>query len=60
AYMPTRQRDLEILLDFYLLEKVAYELGYELSSRPDWVYVPLTGLHDLLRADPSPPSPQGV
>jgi maltose alpha-D-glucosyltransferase / alpha-amylase len=53
-YMPSRTRDLEILLDFYLIEKCAYELGYELSSRPDWVYVPLSGLLDLMRADPSP------
>jgi maltose alpha-D-glucosyltransferase / alpha-amylase len=55
-YMPSRTRDLEILLDFYLLEKCAYELGYELSSRPDWVTIPLAGLHDLLRTDPSPQS----
>jgi len=52
-YMPTRARDLEILLDFYLIEKCAYELGYELSSRPDWTVIPLAGLGDLLRADPS-------
>jgi maltose alpha-D-glucosyltransferase / alpha-amylase len=53
-YMPSRTRDLELLLDFYLIEKCAYELGYELSSRPDWVAVPLAGLNDILRADPIP------
>jgi maltose alpha-D-glucosyltransferase/alpha-amylase len=53
-YLPTRTRDLEILLDFYLIEKCAYELGYEMSSRPDWVAIPLAGLNDLLRADPIP------
>ncbi|HTE54999.1 MAG TPA: maltose alpha-D-glucosyltransferase [Kofleriaceae bacterium] len=51
-YMPSSKIDLEILLDFYLVEKCAYELGYELSSRPDWVSIPLAGLNDLLRADP--------
>jgi maltose alpha-D-glucosyltransferase/alpha-amylase len=53
-YMPSRTSDLEILLDFYLMEKCAYELGYELSSRPDWVAIPLAGLNELLRADPHP------
>ena len=52
-YMPTSERDLEILLDFYLVEKCAYELGYEMSMRPDWVAIPLAGLNDLLRADPA-------
>jgi maltose alpha-D-glucosyltransferase/alpha-amylase len=52
-YVPSRAKDLEILLDFYLIEKCVYELGYELSSRPDWIGIPLAGLHDLLRADPS-------
>jgi maltose alpha-D-glucosyltransferase/alpha-amylase len=53
-YMPSSPRDLEILLDFYLLEKCSYELTYELSSRPDWLDIPLTGLYELLRSDPSP------
>jgi maltose alpha-D-glucosyltransferase / alpha-amylase len=29
------------LLDFFLLEKVFYEIEYELSYRPDWVRVPM-------------------
>jgi len=53
-YVPSQTRDLQILLDFYLVEKCAYELGYELSSRPEWVSIPLAGLNDLLRADPIP------
>ena len=32
------------LLDFFLLEKVFYEIEYELSYRPDWVRVPLPGI----------------
>ena len=31
------------LLDFFLLEKAFYEIEYELTHRPDWLRVPLTG-----------------
>lgn len=36
-----------ILLRTFLLEKAIYELGYELNARPDWVNVPLKGIHYL-------------
>ena len=35
-------------IKFFMLEKVLYEIAYELGSRPDWVRVPLQGLLDLL------------
>jgi maltose alpha-D-glucosyltransferase/alpha-amylase len=35
------------LLDLFLLEKAAYEVCYEASSRPDWIGVPLMGLAAL-------------
>jgi maltose alpha-D-glucosyltransferase / alpha-amylase len=38
------------MLDIYLLEKAAYELGYELNNRPDWVSVPLEGILELFRS----------
>jgi len=34
----------EGLLDFFLLEKAAYEVGYEAANRPAWLAVPMTGL----------------
>ena len=37
-----------ILLRTFLLEKAIYELGYELNARPDWVNVPLKGIHYLV------------
>ncbi len=32
------------LLDLFLLEKAAYEVGYEAANRPDWIDVPAAGL----------------
>ncbi|MEA3134903.1 MAG: maltose alpha-D-glucosyltransferase / alpha-amylase, partial [Gammaproteobacteria bacterium] len=31
------------MLNFFLLEKACYEIEYELSYRPDWLRMPLTG-----------------
>jgi maltose alpha-D-glucosyltransferase/alpha-amylase len=40
------------LLDFFLLEKVFYEIEYEMSYRPDWVGVPVRGaLRILMRQE---------
>jgi maltose alpha-D-glucosyltransferase/alpha-amylase len=50
--LPKEPQELQVLLDAYLLEKVIYELGYELNSRPDWVKVPLQGILQLLEASP--------
>src|SRR5262245_44857648 len=40
--------DADRLLDFFLLEKVFYEINYELANRPNWLRVPLTGLQRIL------------
>jgi maltose alpha-D-glucosyltransferase/alpha-amylase len=49
--VPKRQADLQLLLEFFLLEKCIYEVGYELNNRPDWLEIPLRGLiaHASLR-----------
>ena len=36
------------LLNFFILEKVMYEIGYELANRPSWLHVPLAGATRLL------------
>jgi maltose alpha-D-glucosyltransferase / alpha-amylase len=36
------------LLDLFLIEKAAYELGYEAANRPTWIGVPLAGLSALV------------
>ena len=40
------------ILNFFLLEKAFYEVEYELSHRPDWLRVPLTGIIRILSQQP--------
>ena len=47
-FLPWSPRELDILLNAFLLEKAVYELGYELNNRPDWVGLPLRGILHLL------------
>jgi maltose alpha-D-glucosyltransferase / alpha-amylase len=37
------------LLDFFLIEKAAYEIGYEAANRPTWLPIPLNGLARIIR-----------
>jgi len=36
------------LLRAFVIEKVLYELGYEVNHRPDWVRIPLIGIRKLI------------
>jgi maltose alpha-D-glucosyltransferase/alpha-amylase len=36
-----------LLLQAWLVEKVMYEIGYELNARPDWLGIPLGALRAL-------------
>jgi maltose alpha-D-glucosyltransferase/alpha-amylase len=42
--VPAERDHVRRLLDTLMLDKAAYELGYELNNRPDWVDIPLRGL----------------
>jgi maltose alpha-D-glucosyltransferase/alpha-amylase len=48
AYCPKSPESARRLLEFYELEKVLYEVSYELNNRPTWVAVPLAGLVRLV------------
>ncbi len=41
--------DFDLILDVFLLEKVFYELRYELNNRPDWARIPLMGIIDIIK-----------
>jgi maltose alpha-D-glucosyltransferase/alpha-amylase len=47
-YAPPEARDL--LVWAYLVHKALYEVRYERSHRPDWMWIPLRGLRHLLEA----------
>jgi maltose alpha-D-glucosyltransferase/alpha-amylase len=49
-FLPQSPGELFTLLNAYLLEKAAYELGYELNNRPDWVRLPLRGILQVLES----------
>lgn len=41
--------EINYLLQFHLLEKSVYELGYEINYRPSWVKIPLRGIVEVIR-----------
>ncbi|POR02626.1 hypothetical protein AU468_06215 [Alkalispirochaeta sphaeroplastigenens] len=46
--VPGERADFQALLRLCLLEKVVYEIGYELDNRPEWIWIPLEGIRFLL------------
>ena len=48
AWWPADSTAAMALLATYKLDKLLYELAYELHNRPDWIEVPLTALEDHL------------
>jgi len=57
--LPRDPASLEALLRAFMLNKAIYELGYELTYRPDWVGIPLCGILAIAdRANPTA-SPNG-
>jgi len=48
AFFPSSGQDPNSkLLDFFLIEKAAYELGYEAANRPAWLPIPINGISRL-------------
>ena len=47
SFVPASSKDCETLLEIFLLDKVLYELLYEINSRPAWVRIPLMGILSL-------------
>jgi maltose alpha-D-glucosyltransferase/alpha-amylase len=47
-FVPSTERELEVVLDAMLLEKAVYELAYEVNNRPEWVKIPILGVTQLM------------
>lgn len=45
--VPVDRADFDALLEIYMLDKVLYELVYELNNRPAWIRIPLHGILSL-------------
>ena len=46
--LPTQPEAVRTLLDLFELDKAVYEVGYEQGNRPDWVHIPVAGVHAVL------------
>ena len=46
--LPDNTDHTRALLRLFELEKVFYELSYELNNRPDWAWIPMRGIAKLL------------
>jgi maltose alpha-D-glucosyltransferase/alpha-amylase len=47
SFLPQGNEAFSNLLELYLLDKLIYEVRYELDNRPTWVRIPLRGMVDL-------------
>ncbi len=44
------KKEIKFILNYCLLEKAVYELGYELNSRPRWAVIPLKGISKIINS----------
>jgi maltose alpha-D-glucosyltransferase/alpha-amylase len=50
----------DVLLRAWLLDKICYEIVYELNSRPDWLHIPLRAAVSMLGAETAGPTDGGT
>ena len=48
SFWPESPSEFQVLLAAHLLEKVVYEVNYELNHRPDWMRIPVRGLREIM------------
>jgi len=56
AFLPPEAADISLLLQVFILDKAVYEIGYELSYRPDFLSIPLRAVKRLLGEMESAPT----
>jgi maltose alpha-D-glucosyltransferase/alpha-amylase len=59
-YLPASRAHADALLRVFELEKLFYELRYEVRNRPDWLPIPMRGLTALLSDDATASSPSSA
>lgn len=48
VFLPTTWEEALRVIQVYELDKVLYEVGYEMRNRPDWLSIPLAGIRTLV------------
>ncbi len=59
VFLSSREANVQVMLDAYLLQKSIHDLGHDLTNRPDWVKIPLQGILDLMQPEKAPVNPSG-
>jgi maltose alpha-D-glucosyltransferase/alpha-amylase len=59
-FIPSAPEDLNLMLTYYELERVIYEVGYELNNRTEWVDIPLAGLREITARLAPHPRPEST
>jgi maltose alpha-D-glucosyltransferase/alpha-amylase len=49
GFLPSEDRSVAVMLNFYEVEKAIYELVYERGHRPEWVPIPLRGIRQSIQ-----------
>jgi maltose alpha-D-glucosyltransferase / alpha-amylase len=44
AFLPNSPADIQAAIAAWELDKTVYEVQYELNNRPDWLWIPLSGM----------------
>jgi maltose alpha-D-glucosyltransferase/alpha-amylase len=52
--LPQSRENVRVILDAHPIDKAMYEINYELNNRPDWVWLPLQGMLQMLEASEKP------
>ena len=47
AFLPADPHRVDALLELFEMEKLFYEMSYELNNRPEWVWIPIGGASAL-------------
>ncbi|EKD25966.1 MAG: hypothetical protein ACD_79C01427G0001, partial [uncultured bacterium] len=46
--LPESEEQFALIMEAFLIDKLFYEINYELNNRMDWIIIPLKGLTDLI------------
>jgi len=49
--LPNSEKHFFLLFDAFIIDKLFYEINYELNNRPDWAIIPLKGLEYFVKTE---------